>query len=410
MHKIFDVAWNDVRIEFSSRWTLVFFLVLPIAFTAIIGAGLSAMYGRDDAETDARYPLLVVDEDNSTFSIELSAALKSSNVIRPLFVARDEAERAFAADEALALLIIPAGFGNTLLAGEPVSLPLREATDDNRVFAVEQAVHAAAGQVSNSVVAALVSLAERENLRPFASVAERDGYFAEGLALAQAILREQPVTIEVTYAPEVEVEIAGGFEQSSAGQLVTWVNITLIGAAEVFVSERLGGMLRRLLITPTRKATILAGKIVGRLGMGIVQMIVLIGLGKFVFGVEWGRSLAALAVVVLAFGLASVALGVLLGTFAKTRGQASGLTILFSMLTAALGGAWWPLEVTPRLYQMVVKVLPTTWAMIGFNDVIVCGQSVAGVLPEAGILLGFALLFFVVGVWRLRYDEARSKG
>ncbi len=403
MRKVFDVAWNDVRIEFSSRWTLVFFLLLPLVFTVLIGAGLSAMYS-SDGETDTRFPLLVVDEDHSDLSAELGALLTASEVIRPLFAERDEAEKAFVEGKAPALLVIPSGFGDTLKAGKPVELALRKATGDNRVFAVEQAVRAAAGQVSNGVVAALVGVAEREGLQPFESDAERQARFEEGLALAQEALRKQPVTIETTYAPEVEIRIASGFEQSSAGQLVTWVNITLIGAAEVFVNERLGGTLRRLLITPTRKATILAGKIVGRLGMGIVQMTLLIGFGKFVLGVEWGRSLVALALVVLAFGLASVALGVLLGTFARTRGQASGLTILFSMLTAALGGAWWPLEVTPPVYQTVVKVLPTTWAMLGFNDVIVRGQSVAGVLPEAGILLGFALVFFVVGIWRLRYE------
>ena len=42
--------------------------------------------------------------------------------------------------------------------------------------------------------------------------------------------------------------------------------------------------------------------------------------------------------------------------------------------------------------------------MIGFNDIIVRGQGITGVLPEAGALLGFALVFFVVGVWRLQYE------
>jgi ABC-2 type transport system permease protein len=71
---------------------------------------------------------------------------------------------------------------------------------------------------------------------------------------------------------------------------------------------------------------------------------------------------------------------------------------------AALGGAWWPLEITPPIYQTVVKALPTTWAMIGFSNVLVRGQGVAGVWPQAAILLGFALVFFVVGIWRFRYE------
>jgi ABC-2 type transport system permease protein len=74
------------------------------------------------------------------------------------------------------------------------------------------------------------------------------------------------------------------------------------------------------------------------------------------------------------------------------------------MSLAALGGAWWPLEVTPPLYQSAVQVLPTTWAMRGFNDVIVGGQDVSGVLLEAGVLLGFAVVFLAIGVRRLRFE------
>ncbi len=404
MRKILDIAWNDVRIEFSSAWTLVFFLILPLVFTAVIGASMSSMYGEDETDTDARFPLLVVNEDGSNLAAELGAVLEASEVIRPVFESRDEAERSFEEESALAVLTIPAGFGDALLAGQPVILSLRKSPDDNRVLAVEQSIHAAAGQVNGTMASARASVAQAERIRPFESDSARRAYFEQGLVVAREVLAEPPVGVVVTRSPGVDERVASGFEQSSAGQLVTWTLTTLIGAAYVFVDERLGGTLRRLLITPTGKATILCGKIVGRLGMGIVQMVLLIGFGAAVFDVNWGRSPLALALVVLALGLAGVAFGILLSTFVKTRRQAGNLTTLFSMLMAALGGAWWPLEVTPPIYQTVVKVLPSTWAMIGFNDIIVRGQGVTGVLPEVGVLLGFALVFFGVGVWRLQYE------
>jgi ABC-2 type transport system permease protein len=414
MKKLLYIAWNDVLIEFSTPWTLVFFLLLPLVFTFIIGAALSNMYGADDSQADKRFVVLVVDEDNSVLSAELGVVLEASEVIQPEFKSLDEAERmleerdVFADVHAAALLIIPAGFGQTLLAGQQVELALRKVPNDNRVLAVEQAVDAAATQVSNAVAAALASVAEADRIRPFASEADRQVYFQQGLIMAREILEDPPARVETTLAEgaasEVGAEIPSGFEQSSAGQLVTWTLITLVGASEVFVNERLGGTLRRLFVTPTSKSTVLSGKITGRLGMGLVQMAILIGFGALLFDVNWGQSLLALVLVALAFALAAVAFGVMLGTFSKTRGQASGLTILSSMLMAALGGAWWPLEVTPQIYQMVVKILPTTWAMMAFNDIIVRGAGVADVLPSVAVLLGFALLFFVIGIWRFRYE------
>ena len=138
--------------------------------------------------------------------------------------------------------------------------------------------------------------------------------------------------------------------------------------------------------------------------MGLLQMAVLIIVGALVFQVNWGNSPLALAMVVVAFGLAAVALGVMLGAFAKTRSQASNLTVMFSMTMAALGGAWWQLEVTPPFYQKVVQILPSTWAMKGFNEVIVKGSGPMEVLPITLVLMGFALIFFLIGVRRLRFE------
>ena len=90
--------------------------------------------------------------------------------------------------------------------------------------------------------------------------------------------------------------------------------------------------------------------------MGLLQMAVLIIVGALLFKVNWGNSPLALAMVVVSFGLAAVAMGVMLGAFAKTRSQARNLTIMFSMMMAALGGAWWQLEVTPPLYQKIVQI------------------------------------------------------
>jgi ABC-2 type transport system permease protein len=399
MRKIWTIAWNDLRIEFSERSTLIFFLLLPVVFTAVLGISMS---GNPDG--DRRFALLVVDEDETSLAAELGQTLAESQVVRPVFRTRAEADALFAEKEAPALLMIPAGFSASLLAGEPVELSLRIQTNDTGALAIEQALRGAVNQVSNAVTVGQRSVAAAAVIQPFADDSARSAYFEQAVSLAQIRLQNPPAKVEASRATVTKPQIATGFEQASAGQLVTWVLITLVGAADVFVSERVGGTLRRLLITPTRKATVILGKISGRLAMGITQMTLLIGVGALLFGVNWGRSPLALTMVVLAFALAAVAFGVLLATIARTREQVSGLTLLSAMLMAALGGAWWPLEITPPLYQQIVQVLPTTWAMRGFTGVIVRGYGVTEVLPFVAILIGFALLFFTLGVWRLRYE------
>jgi ABC-2 type transport system permease protein len=401
MRKLLAIAWNDIRMQFMERSEIVFFLILPIVFTTILATSMTGNSGGD-----SRYPVLVVDEDKSALSQQFVAGLQASTVIDAQIKTQADADSAFTQKDAYipAIVTIPSGFAAGVLDGQPASVNVRRAPSDNRVLAVEQEVTTVAGQLSNAVQTGRVSVAEAELIRPFANAAARQAYVEQSMALALTQLKNPAARVEVTRAGVPMRQSMSPAEQESAGQMVTWVLITLIGAAAVFVEERIGGTLRRLASTPTAKATILGGKILGRLSTGLVQMLLLIVFGAVVFNVQWGRSPLALAAIMLSFALAAVAFGVLLGTFAKTRSQAGGMVILFSMLTAALGGCWWPLEITPAAYQTVVKILPTTWAMQGFQNVLVRGAGLNTVLPQVGVLLLFAVVFFAVGVKRLRFD------
>lgn len=400
MRKVLSIAWLDFKMAFSDKSELVFFLVLPIAFTLILAAAM----GGGGSSGDSRYSLAVVDEDKSVLSAELTAALDVSDVVRPVAKTRDEADAMLRENQIPATLTIPAGFGDALMAGQSADLRLGKAPNDTRALAVEQTVRAAADQVSNAVLAANASVAEAEKIRLFVDVAAKRAYFQQALSAARELLKNPPARVEATQSPKVIRESISGAELSSVGQLITWVSIPLIGVAVIFIEEKRLGTLRRLLTMPVTKATILGGKIAGRLMHGMVQMALLILFGVLVMGVNWGRSPLALALMMVAFALSCVAFGVLLGTLAKTPSQANWLAISTGMLMAALGGAWWPLEITPKVYQQAVQVLPTTWAMSGFTDVVVRGQGIASVLPEAGVLLAFAAVFFGIGIWRLRYE------
>jgi len=58
----------------------------------------------------------------------------------------------------------------------------------------------------------------------------------------------------------------------------------------------------------------------------------------------------------------------------------------------------------PEAVWTVVHTLPTTWAMQGLLDLVLRGRGLVDILPESGVLLRFAALFFVVGVWRFLFE------
>ena len=168
--------------------------------------------------------------------------------------------------------------------------------------------------------------------------------------------------------------------------------------------SRQKGTLRRILTTPTRKATYIFGTIFGQVVIALAQMALLVGFGILVMKLNWAQNIPALIVMLVAGALAAAALGTMLGTFVKSAAQAQGLSIMLGMVMALMGGCWYPLELFPQAVRTVVKILPTTWAMQGLLDIVSRGQDLMGILPEAGVLFGFAALFFGIGIWRFKYE------
>jgi ABC-2 type transport system permease protein len=120
--------------------------------------------------------------------------------------------------------------------------------------------------------------------------------------------------------------------------------------------------------------------------------------------VNLGANLPAVALILLVFAWVAGSLGVLVGSLIAAEDRVAGICVLASLLMAALGGCWWPLEITPPIYQTIVKVLPSTWAMQGLTDIIVYGKGLNEVWLNAAVLLIFAVIYFVIGVRRLRLD------
>jgi ABC-2 type transport system permease protein len=351
----------------------------------------------------------VVDEDNSDLSRALLDELATSTTVSSEPMLRSEAETLLAENNVAAVLTIPAGFEETLLAAgrrpSAVTLDLQSTPNNTNALAAEQAVQLAAGNISRPLLIAQNSLEAVEQERPLADDAERQAFFSAALELAREAWAARPSRVTVLSAGAEEEE-SNGYDQAAqvtAGQLLTWVFIPLLGTSGLLAYERNTGTLRRLLITPTRKGTFLLGMISGQLGLALVQMALLVVFGIVVMKVSWGDP-AALALLLVTFGLASVALGIMLGTFVKTDGQAVNLSIMAGMVMALLGGCWWPLELFPEGLQQAVRVLPTTWAMDGLTTLTMRGGGLEDVALNAAVLVGFAAVFFLVGIWRFRFE------
>jgi ABC-2 type transport system permease protein len=387
--------------EFAYPISLLFFLVLPLAFTAAVSAGLRGVMsgGNETPQTyAARINVLSHDEG---FLVDDLIALLANNDLDP--------QRTDTLPEDVYGLEIPADFSKKLLTGEDVTVILHTDPTSSTSQAVEQYVRAGISHLGGAALVAQMGLEQAQKEGLVQGAAEEQVFFEDLLLETLANAADPIATTKVEWAGGVNIvqdrTSATSSEQASAGQIVTWTQITFLAAAEVFVAEREGGTLRRLLVSRSSRAVTLTGKLLSRLLLGLLQMAVLFAGGTLIFGVHWSNDPLALAAVSVAFALATVGMGMFVATLVRTRGQANSVVIGLAMGLSALGGAWYPLEITPPLYRQIVRVLPTDWAMRAFTDLLVRHASLRDVLPAVGVLLGFAVFFITLGLLRFKKLE-----
>ncbi len=213
-------------------------------------------------------------------------------------------------------------------------------------------------------------------------------------AQALVALNETPRTWQLDVVPAGNRrEIPSGFEQAVPGMLVMFTLLVLLTTgATMLVNEREQGLLRRLASAPISRAELVAGKWGSRMLLAAVQVSVALLMGTLLFRMDWGPDPAMVVLVLACWAGFCASAGLWLGTVASTRAQASGLGVLAANALAALGGCWWPIEITPAWMQALQGFLPTGWTMNALHELISFRSGPAAAIPDVILLLVSALV------------------
>jgi ABC-2 type transport system permease protein len=196
-------------------------------------------------------------------------------------------------------------------------------------------------------------------------------------------------------------QTVGQFDQGAWTQLLLFVFLSALTAGSVgLIETRRLGLSRRMLATPTPAATIIGGEVLGRFLVGIIQAAVIIFGSALVFSVKWGQPVGVAAIVIV-FTLVSAGAAIFLGALLRNVQQASGVSLILGLGLAAIGGSMVPLQVFPPTMQTIAHITPHAWANDAFAQLIANGASITGILPQLGVLVGFAAALLTLATWRL---------
>jgi ABC-2 type transport system permease protein len=174
--------------------------------------------------------------------------------------------------------------------------------------------------------------------------------------------------------------------------------LMLISAMMTSVSiarEKELGTMEILLVSPLKPVQIVLGKVVPYMALAFIDMMVIILIGHFVFGVPIRGSSVLLIGTGTLFILLALSLGVLISTIAKTQQIAMIISLIGLMLpTILLSGFIFPIENMPKILQAVSFVMPPRWFLSAIKDIMLKGAGIMDIWRDL-LAMTLMLIFFI---------------
>jgi len=409
--RILNIAKKDWMQIFRDWKSGLFLVVMPILFTLFFGTVMGSALNPDQ-EGDSRLPVGVLNRDpGGLISSKVLPLLEGSSAIRPLQLSESDSadlEEAVSDGEFAAAVIVPEDFSEALVNGEPSRWQVVLDPSTPAGQSASTVIETALNQLRGAVESARLSLEAYQARAGFENDADRRDYLLAGVDLALKEWESPPLTTRRELALGAAAgEGSGeldGFVQASSGMMVQFAIFGLITAAMVLVLERKNKTLQRLLTTPIRRWEVIAGHTLAIFVVIFLQEALLVGFGELAFGVGYFRQPLAVLIMMAALALWAASLGLLISALARTEEQVVTLSLIAMFAFASLGGAWFPLEVAGKTFAAIGHIMPTAWAMDGFQNLLMRGLGLQSILMPVGILSLYTLAFFGLAVWRFKFE------
>ena len=360
--RFWPMLWKEFIQMRRDRLTFLMMTGLPAIQLVLFGYAI---------QTDVRHlRTVVLDESRSTESRALVATIGNTGNFDIIgnVASRDAIQDAIESGEATAALVIPPGYERDIKRG--------------RTAAVQMIVDAADPQTSAAALSGALLAAQ---------------------ARATEIISER-----VRIAPPIDMRVRPWYNpaQRSAvfivpgviGILLT-ITMTLITGIAI-VRERERGTLEQLIVTPIGKTSLMLGKLVPFVVVGYVQMTVVLGLGELIFDIPIRGSVLLLYALTVPFIIASLGVGLLVSTFARSQAQAMQMTFFFMMPNILLSGYVFPRMSMPEPAQWIGLLLPLTYYLKVLRGILLKGVGLAELWRPTLSLAVFAAVLLTISVRR----------
>ncbi|HVT16953.1 MAG TPA: ABC transporter permease [Thermoanaerobaculia bacterium] len=343
------------------------------------------------ANTDVnRIPTLLVDQDRTPASRALADRFTGSGyfILAGSVPTSGEVEPWLVDGRAQVALVIPGRYGEDVAAGRaPKVQVLADGTDANSAVV-------GLGYASRILAQVGAELARRRPAAPLLSTSTQAA--APRAATAGGAVELVP---RVWYNPDLK---SRWFYVPAVLAMVLML-VTLIMPSMAVVREKELGTMEQIIVTPLAPWQLIVGKLLPFAVIGLIDLLLVTGVARWVFGVPLRGSLAVLVLLTLPYLLSTLGLGLLVSAAVNTQQQAmmfSAFAVMVPMIY--LSGLLFPIENMPRAIQLTTYAVPVRYYANVVRGVFLRGSGLAVLWPDALAMLGIGATLLSLASLRFR--------
>ncbi len=376
--RVMAVARKELRQLLRDRLTMGFVVGVPAIQLLLFGYAINQ---------DVRHVATgVVDHSNSSVSRHLIGQLEATQTftVTERLVSEGEARRRLESGAIQAAIVVPPDYTRAYYRGRGAEiLLLVDATDP----ILARAVKASANGLMTRHNQRLQTFEVGAGGGAMRVSDERDSFGAEPELVRQKFLRFAVLNL---YNPELRTPVF--VVPALLGVILTTTMILMTSLA--IVRERERGSFEFLIATPVRRTELMAGKLLPYIGIGFIQIVIVVITGLLLFRVPIHGRLVDLGVASLVFIAANLTLGLVISSITKSQFQATQLSFFFFLPSVLLSGFMFPFDAMPRPAQWLGELLPLTHFIRASRGILLRGSTLFDQAGEVAAMLLFCAVGF----------------
>ncbi len=376
MRNLFLLALNTLKITFRKKSNIIVYLILPVLIVIFV------MYAYSSMDSKLRVGLNNK-ATNGKIAKDFVAALNREDKFKIQEVEEGNINNLVAEGQVDCVITIPANFDESVYNTQISKIQITAIKGQEATAWVQNYVNY---YVKSLIMIGKASGGDRQTFNKL-----YEGFKVQTITVQKNIVKDDSLDKLKTV--------------QSIGFLIMFMLQGATTTSGLILKEKRERTYFRIFSAPVNSRIYIGANILANMCIIVVQSILVIFVSKYILKLTTGVPDLQLLLVLVIFGFVCVTLGILLVAFSSTTIQGGTMATLIIIPTCMLSGCFWPIEIMPKYMQQIADFLPQTWALEAIKE-LQNGKSFLVIVPLLGILVAFALAFFLIGMYKMKSSES----